>query len=101
MIQLSFLVSLTAADWLQSGKLWVPVTGEQGVGAEGGGGGQTDMDTGSPVSGCILCQSEHKSYKWLLHKTEECIQKANRNKRTGIKINVNNWNQKQSHLRSA
>jgi hypothetical protein len=34
---------------------------------------------GSAVSGCNLSQSEHQSYKWLLHKTEECIQKANRN----------------------
>jgi hypothetical protein len=51
------------------------VTGEQGFGTD-------DKQTWTQkecVSECILFQSEHQSYKWLLYKTEECIQKANRN----------------------
>jgi hypothetical protein len=50
------------------------VTGKHGIGMD-------DKETGaqgSAVSGCNLSQNKHQSYKWLLHKTEECILKENK-----------------------
>jgi hypothetical protein len=44
--------------------------------------------------------ARYKEVTGFLHKTEECKQGRRWQEPTGVKFNVNNWDQKQLHLRS-
>ena len=92
---------------------WVSDTGGQGV----GGNWQTDSTQGS-VDLNVICQIKHQTFYteenrevgwhtgkvqrgyWILTQNRGMQTRKDWQEPTGIKFNVNNWDQKQLHLRS-